>query len=86
MTQAQRDECIEIRQKCKAENKSNDEPQSKIAAFETQIKEMREHLISVMNSSSNNTAPPLPPRPSNSSQNGSAPKALHPPPRFSQNE
>ena len=86
LSQAQRDECIEIRQKRKAENNSNDEPQFKIAALETQIKEMREHLISVMSSSSTDNAPPLPPRPSNTSQNGSAPSALRPPARFSLNE
>lgn len=86
LTQAQRDECVEIRQKRKAGgklNNSNDEPQTKIAALETQIKEMKEHFISVMSSSNNGTRAPLPPKPSSSNN---APSALRPPARFSQTE
>ena len=83
LTQAQRDECIEIRQKRKGDSKNNDDqPQTKIAALETQIKEMKEHLVSVMNSSaSNNGNPTLPPAPPSN-----PPSALRPPGRFSQRE
>lgn len=95
LTQAQRDECIEIRRKRKAEGKLNnnsDEPKNKIAALETQIKQMQEHLISVMSSSSvNPTLPPgMPPQSNNninnSSNSNNSASALRPPPRFSQRE
>jgi len=83
LSQAQRDECISIRQKRKSDNNDNsDEPKAKIAALETQIKEMKEHLVSVMNSSaSNNGNPSLPPAPS-----FNPPSGLRPPVRFSQRE
>ena len=53
--------------------------------LQTQIKEMKEHLISVMSSSNNGSRAPLPPKPSSSSNNN-VPPALRPPARFSQNE
>ena len=95
LTQAQRDECIEVRQKRKTEGKlsnNSEEPKSKIAALETQIKQMQEHLVSVMSSSSvNPTLPPgLTPRSNNDTNNSSNSNgftsALRPPPRFSRRE
>ena len=62
------------------------EPQAKIAALETQIQEMKQHLVSVMNSSALNGTPSLPPAPSSSSSTSNPPSALRPPVRFSQRE
>jgi len=82
LTQEQRDECISVRKQDKRKRDDNDKgaPQSKIAALESQIKEMKEHIVSGM--SSQNT--PLPPAPT-SSNSTNPPSALHPP-HFTQRE
>ena len=81
LTQDQRDECISIR---KNEKRKRDDsadksaPQTKIAALESQIKEMKEQIVSAMASRSV-SLPPVPPTSTN------PPSALRPP-RFTQRE
>ena len=88
LTQDERDECIEIRKKETVKRKQDnqnddDEPSKKIAALQTQIEEMKNHLVSVMSSfSSSNASTNLPPYTDSSNSLNSALR----PPRFSQRE